>query len=53
MEGTQELNVPRTPAFKGLDISAVGNLVAMAVMYAAVHVQLIAPQIVVLNEVCL
>ena len=48
---TNKLIVPRTPAFKGLDIMAIGNLVVVAVMYGVVYTQLIAPQNDILEEV--
>ena len=53
LEGTKEFTFPRAPAFKGLDHGALGNLLLISAVYAVVHSQLIDPQNVILDEVCL
>ena len=53
LEGTKEFTFARKPAFRGLDHGALGNLVFVSAVYAVVHTQLIDPQNVIIDKVCL
>ena len=50
LENMEELAVPRTPSYLGVDLAAVGDLILTTVMYTAVFVVLISPQNAMLED---
>ena len=51
LRDAEELKVPHTPSFRGLDVAAIGNMVVISMTYVVVVAVLISPQNAILNEV--